>query len=503
LYSLTSTDGTGGGITGNLVQGTDGSFYGMSGSGGAPELGTIFKVSPGGTFTTIYTFAGQLPGGQAPSGGLTLGADGNFYGTTVDGGTGGNGIIFKITPGGTITTLYSFPLGVASLCLGAMTQGTDGNFYGSTSQGGKNSGGEVFKITPGGAFTVLYNFLSTPTGSDGSTPAATLVQGADGNFYGSTEYGGNPNGYGTVFKITPSGALTTLHSFAHTDGEYPYGVALGTDGNLYGVTSQGGSTNYGTIYRLTLPAASVPAPTILPSGIVPIYSKATTIQPGEFVSIYGTNLAPVYTPWNDNFPLNLDGTTVTINGKSAYLYVVSPTQINLRAPDDPATGTVPVVVTTGGGSATSSVTLAPFGPSFCLLGDGKYVAGIIVRTNGSGAYGGGTYDIIGPTGNSLGYATVAAKAGDSIELYGVGFGPTSPTFPAGEALPAGAYGTATNAIQLMIDGTSLTPGFAGITEAGVFQFNLTVPAGLGTGDVSLLATVGGVQTPTGVVIALQ
>lgn len=113
------------------------------------------------------------------------------------------------------------------------------------------------------------------------------------------------------------------------------------------------------------------------------------------------------------------------------------------------------------------------------------------------------YDIIGPTGNSLGYPTVAATAGDTIELFGVGFGPTSPSFPAGQVLPTGAYGTATNPIQIVINGTTLTPAFAGITEAGLFQFNLTLPAGLGTGDVSLMGNVGGVQTPSGVVIALQ
>jgi uncharacterized protein (TIGR03437 family) len=502
LYTFTATDGTGGSVTGNLIQGTDGNFYGMSGSGGAPGVGTIFKVSTSGAFTTIYTFTTQLPGGQNPSGGLVQGTDGNFYGTTIDGGTGGNGIVFRITPGGAITTLYNFPLGIASQCLGALTQGTDGDFYGATSQGGLNSGGEIFRITPGGTFTVLYNFLSNPSGSDGANPAATLVQGANGYFYGSTEYGGNPNGYGTIFSITASGTLTTLYAFSHTDGEYPLGVALDTSGNLYGVTSQGGSTNYGTVFRLALPSITLPAPTITSGGVVPIYSTSTTIQPGEWVSIYGNNLAPASTTWTGNFPISLDGTSVTINGKTAFLYVVSPTQINLQAPDDTATGTVPVVVTTGGGNATSSVTLSQFAPSFSLL-DSKHVAGIIIRSDGSGAYGGGTYDIIGPTGNSLGYATVAAKAGDSIELYGVGFGPTDPAFPSGQAVPAGVSGTAINPIHLLIGGISLTPGFAGITEAGLFQFNLTLPAGLGTGDVSLIGTVAGVQTESGVVISLQ
>jgi hypothetical protein len=110
-------------------------------------------------------------------------------------------------------------------------------------------------------------------------------------------------------------------------------------------------------------ASAQTAPTITPNGIVPIYSTATTIQPGEWVSIYGTNLASTTATWNGNFPTSLGGTTVTIDGKLAYLWLVSPGQINLQAPDDTATATVPVVVTTAAGSATSTVTLGKFGPS--------------------------------------------------------------------------------------------------------------------------------------------
>lgn len=239
---------------------------------------------------------------------------------------------------------------------------------------------------------------------------------------------------------------------------------------------------------------------ITADGIVPIYSTRTTIQSGSWISIYGNNLATADATWTGNFPTSLGGTTVTVNNKLAYLWFVSPGQINLQAPDDTATGTVPVVVTTPKGSATSTVTLGQFGPSFSLL-DNKHVAGIIIRTDGSGAYGGGAYDIIGPTGTSLGYATVAAKAGETVELFGVGFGATDPHVLAGQAF-SGAAPTV-NPVQLLIGGVSLTPAFAGLTEAGLFQFNLTIPAGLGTGDVSLDGLVGGVQTPAGVVISLQ
>ena len=259
-----------------------------------------------------------------------------------------------------------------------------------------------------------------------------------------------------------------------------------------------------TCFGILLAAAAVPswaqAPTISPNGIVPLYSSSTTIQPSEWVSIYGTNLASTVAVWNGNFPTSLGSTSVTINGKSAYLWFVSPGQINLQAPDDTATGTVPVVVTTPAGTASATVTLGHFGPSFSLL-DGRHVTGIILRSNGSGAYGGGSYDILGPTGTSLGYRTVAAQPGDTIALYGVGFGPTSPAVLAGQVFSGGA--STTNAVQVFMNSTSVAPLFAGLVGAGLFQINLTVPPGLGTGDLPLSATVGGVQTPSGVVISLQ
>jgi len=241
-------------------------------------------------------------------------------------------------------------------------------------------------------------------------------------------------------------------------------------------------------------------PSITSGGVVPVYSSNTTIQPGEWASIYGTGLASSTTVWTGNYPISLGGTSVTINGKSAYLWLVSPTQINFQAPNDTTVGSVPVVVKTANGSATSTVTLAQIAPSLLLL-DSKHVAGIILRSDGTGAYGGGTYDIIGPTGSSLGYPTVAAKAGDSIELYGTGFGPTNPAVAPGQAF-SGAAAT-TNSVTLSINGVSVTPSFAGLSGAGLDQINLTVPAGLGTGDLALVASVGGVSTQPNIVISVQ
>jgi uncharacterized protein (TIGR03437 family) len=311
----------------------------------------------------------------------------------------------------------------------------------------------------------------------------------------------DPNGIafdGTKILVTSYGLNTVTRLLASTGAIVDtYPVGSGPSGIVYDganiwVTNSGDNT-----VTKTNPAN---LPQITPGGVAPVYSTVNTIEPGEWVSIYGTNLASSTLTWNGNFPTSLGGTSVMIDGEAAYLSYVSPGLINLQAPDDTNLGSVAVVVTTPNGSADSTVMLAQFAPSFSLL-DNKHVAGIILRSNGSGAYGGGGYDIIGPTGNSLGYPTVAAKAGDTVELFGVGFGPTTPSVHAGQAF-SGAAAT-TNTVHLAINGTTVLPFFAGLSEAGLYQINVTIPVGLGTGDLSLVATVGGVQTQPGVVISLQ
>jgi uncharacterized protein (TIGR03437 family) len=252
-----------------------------------------------------------------------------------------------------------------------------------------------------------------------------------------------------------------------------------------------------------LAAADTVTVSISPGGVVPVYSSSTTVESGSWVSIYGQNLASAPATWNGDFPQQLGGTSVTVNGKPAYLWFVSPGQINLQTPDDPtATGSVNVVVTNGSGAATSTVTIGQFGPSWSLL-DSKHVAGIIIRTDNSGAYAGGVYDIIGPTGSSLGFATKAAKAGDTVELFAVGFGPTTPAVPAGHAFSGAAPIPATSNLSVTVGGTAITPDFAGMTGAGLFQINLKIPPGLGSGDLPLSAIVGGASTPNNVVISVQ
>jgi uncharacterized protein (TIGR03437 family) len=221
--------------------------------------------------------------------------------------------------------------------------------------------------------------------------------------------------------------------------------------------------------------------------------SSSAIQPGSWVSIFGSNLASQTASWNGDFPTSLGGTSVTINGKAAYLSYVSPGQINLEAPDDTPTGPVSVVVTTPSGTATATVTLAAYAPSFALV-DGKHVAGIITHSDG-------TYNFVGPTGTSLGFPTVAAKAGDVVTVFGVGFGPTNPGVPAGK--PFSGSAPTVSQVQLSINNVNIMPSYSGMTSTGLYQLNFQVPAGAGSGELPLQATVGGVQTPPGVVISLQ
>jgi len=243
---------------GSLVLGADGNFYGTTSSGGANGGGTVFKITTEGVLTTLYSFCAQTncTDGSGPLAGLAPGTDGNFYGVTYGGGNnnsdlceGGCGTLFKITPAGALTTLHIFCLGNCSdgwWPYGGLVLGTDGNLYGTTELGGDNDGGTVFKITPGGALTTLCSL-----GDVGSDPQAALIQGTDGNFYGTT-WGGAGTGYGTVFACTPAGTLTTLHVFESSDGYNPFGSLLqGADGNFYGTTQYGGANGYGTVFKMT------------------------------------------------------------------------------------------------------------------------------------------------------------------------------------------------------------------------------------------------------------
>jgi uncharacterized repeat protein (TIGR03803 family) len=256
-----------------LIPTADGNFYGTTISGGTHAEGTVFKITPTGALTTLYSFCSQAncADGALPAAGLVQGSDGNIYGTTEGGGHGnincnqsGCGTIFEMSLSGSLNTIYTFcsqPSCVDGIApTAALIEGADGNFYGTTSEGGANGPiyGTVFKITPSGTLTTLYSFCAQRFCPDGLVPLAALVQATDGNFYGTTSDGG-PNGVyccGTVFKITPSGTLTTLYGFCSLldclDGQSPTGALLqSSDGNFYGTTASGGGAGRGTAFKIT------------------------------------------------------------------------------------------------------------------------------------------------------------------------------------------------------------------------------------------------------------
>ncbi|HUE02366.1 MAG TPA: choice-of-anchor tandem repeat GloVer-containing protein [Bryobacteraceae bacterium] len=324
---LVNYDGGNGNGGGPEVQGTDGNLYGIS-FGGTNGMGNVLKLTPAGSLTTIYKFC-SLPNctdGSGPADGLVAGTDGNFYGTTSVGGAYSNasqcspgcGTVFQITPAGTLKTLYSFC--AQTNCTdgsvpNALVLGSDGNFYGTTSNGGTSTAcsvvgcGTVFMITPQGAFTSLHSFDST----DGEAITAPLMQAADGNFYGVAQVGGAFS-YGTVFRITPKGELTTIHSFGAqpnvADGASPWArLVQAANGHLYGVTLNGGANcqisglTCGTVFEISLAGAfsvlhSFCTQTNCPDGAAPlpglIQGSDGNFYGTTFVGGTGHNCSPAF-----------------------------------------------------------------------------------------------------------------------------------------------------------------------------------------------------------------
>lgn len=257
LYTFQETATNGGYPDAPLVQGTDGNLYGTTYLGGTSNKGTIFKLGTNGTFKSLYSFASNNDGAN-PEGALVQGSDGYFYGTTFNGGPSNYGTIFKISSTGAYTSLYSFTGGIdgSRPQLSGLVEGPDGDFYGLAGASGTNGSGTIFKISTNGALTSLFSFNRATTGA---VPEGQLAWGGDGCFYGVTTFGGTSNSYaefgaGSVFKFSTNGVFTTLHFFNGADGEYPYaGVIQGSDGNFYGTTSGGGAmtNSEGTVFKIS------------------------------------------------------------------------------------------------------------------------------------------------------------------------------------------------------------------------------------------------------------
>ena len=345
--------------TAGLTLGNDGNFYGTA--------KTIFQVTSNGILTTVASYSGtnfSNPYEDAdPYAGLTLGNDGSFYGTTLQGGINNLGSVFKVTTNGTLTTLCSFSSFNGSEVIAGLTLGNDGNFYGTASYGGSNNFGTVFRVTTNGILTTLVSFAN----SNGAYPAASLTLGSDGNFYGTAHNGGT--GYGTVFQVTTNGLLTTLVSFAGNNGAAPNAaLTLGRDGNFYGTTYGGGDNNKGTVFRLSFPAA------------ISLQPLSQTNAAGSTVTftVVATTFFPVTYQWQKNGTNLFDGgnlsgantNTLTITGisdsdSSSYSVIVSNSYgsvtssiVTLTVIDPPIITSQPLSRTNNAGSTATFTVIA-------------------------------------------------------------------------------------------------------------------------------------------------
>jgi uncharacterized repeat protein (TIGR03803 family) len=469
LYAYPGTDNNTSGITWPSVmsQGQDGDLYSTIQTNGSYQYGSVYKMSTSGGYTLLYSFCGEgspcASTGANPTGGVTLGWDGNLWGTTYNGGKDGAGTAFKMTPAGDLTSLYSFTNGkddsapTYTLLQGQdgnmygvseaqyegqygsffklttkgkisaypfdytdgsspnlPVQGTDLNFYGTT-QGGGNAAcacGVIYKATAAGKITVLHNFSGyvSSTQYDGARPIGILVEGADGSYYGTTYQGGEYNA-GTVFKITPSGTYTLLHSFSFQaptyDGQLPIaGLTLGTDGNFYGTTAYGGTQNGGAIFEIT-PAGKetvlynfcvvscydgfIPTtPMVLHTDGIFYGNTAGNSNGGSVFYSFKTKLKPFVklVTWSGKDGASAEilgqgftGTTaVSFNGIAAKFDNVSDTYMTATVPTGALTG--PVTVTTFSSSLKSDrnflVTpqIASFAPTSGVVGTSVTITGV-------------------------------------------------------------------------------------------------------------------------------
>jgi len=487
-------DGSGDGGTNenSLSLGADGNFYGTSQQGGQnisdalTGFGTIFRVTPGGTENVLYTF-----GSFANPSSVILASDGSLYGTTASGGSGpcqgGCGTIFKIVSQSSFETLYSFTGSTDGADpVAALVEGSDGNLYGTAQSMGQNGSGTIFKITRTGAFTVLHSF----SGTDGAGPT-TLMLGADGNFYGVTSGGGSNAtstlAPGTVYKMTPAGALTTLYNFCSqpncTDGQKPLWLIQGNDGNLYGVTNTGGAYTTGAVFELQLaqPPALAGASAVTNGASF----AAGTIAPGEIATVFATNLTSL-TGINETsglpLPTQFQNVSVTVNGTAAPIFAVDNVggqqQINFQVPWSvaPKSTASIAVVNNIGASSTVMVPVVAAQPGIIEYNSGGKNFGVILHAN---------YQLA-DTGHP-------ASPGEVMLIYCTGLGevsnpPADGAAGSGQdtfAKPTVTIGGQTGAVQF----SGLAPGFVGLN-----QVNVQLPSTLKSGTQAVVLKIDGASS---------
>jgi uncharacterized repeat protein (TIGR03803 family) len=505
LYSFTATVGNtnldGDGPLAGLTLGLDGNLYGTTYGGGTSGYGTTFQVTTNGVLTSMCSFAWDS-GGVSVDSGLALGWDGNLYGVTGQGGINHLGTIFKVATNGILTKLTDCAFNNGQNPYG-LTLGPDGNFYG-TSSGGNNDNGTIFQVTTNGAITSLYafsdiNYNNNPypyTNSDGYYPDTRLTLGPDGNFYGTTQYGG-ANGYGTVFQVTTNGALTTLHSFAtvytvngvssNYDGAGPGagGLVFGPDGKLYGVTQNGGANGQGTVFQIT--TNGVLAVLANFGNTTGVGSSGLIVGPdGNF---YGTTLYGGANGYGTVFQVTTNGALTTLYAFSSPLNNglnrltnsdgFSPSAGLILGSDDSLYGTAAQGGVYGGGTIFKMTTNGVFTVLASFIGTSGYAGpnGLTLGTDGNfyatqfggGSGGGGVIYRVSP------FSTVTTVNG-GIQNYGA---------------------------QLVL-GTNSGNGQLQVVNAGQFQSAGAILGGSGVGNNSAVVSgVGSVWTSTSDVIVGQ
>jgi uncharacterized repeat protein (TIGR03803 family) len=418
---------------GSLVQGQDGNLYGTTGGGGLYNSGEVFKITPAGALTTLYSFSKRYDGVD-PLAPLMLATNGNFYGTTSGGGRDDNGAVFRITPSGAFRVVDSFDSTDGSYPQASLVQATDESLYGTTAIGGANNYGAVFKVTPERTLITLYSFCSQSGCTDGANPQAGLVQAADGNLYGTTAHGGANEplclgqGCGTLFKITTTGQLTTLYRFGqYPDGNYPYGGLIqATDGHFYGTTFNGGVSRVGTVFKMTPQGKlttlySFCSQSSCTDGAAP-YAALIQATDGNF---YGTTAGRgTYGDYGTLFRITPGGTLTTLYSFCAQASCadgVSPLAGLLQATNGTFYGTT----LDGGGASECDPIFYGCGTVFSLdVGLGPFVAFVLAAGK------------VGQTGGILGQGLTGTT---SVSLNGIpaSFSVVSDTFIRA-TVPAGA-----------------------------------------------------------------
>jgi uncharacterized repeat protein (TIGR03803 family) len=454
---------------GGVTLGTDGNFYGTTHSGGKFNLGTVFAVTPAGILTTLYNFgtcAYPCPEGAYPNAPPIQGVDGNFYGTTAYSTSGTNyGVLYKTTSAGKFTTLYAFNGVTGRNPNDPLIQATDGNFYGTTALGGKSvqpscfgsnpSCGTVFKMTPAGKVTFIYQFDKT----HGAGPIGPVVQGSDGNFYGTTSGGGDANGDGVIFKLTPLGVITVLHNFNGTDGKQPTaGLVQASDGNFYGTASAGGTKGFGTLYKITSAgvfsvlnnfdntSGATPEVTLFQHTTGVLYGdtfSGGSHSDGVFYSLVA-QLPPfvILLPTSGKIGTSIGflgqgfsgATNVSFNGISANFTVTSDTYLTAVVPSLAVTGTVTVTTPSGKLPSKKIFTVVPSITSFTPT-SAKVGASVVIKGGGftkasQVTFGGVKATIF--TVNSAAQVTATVPVGAKTGKIGI-------TTPAGTATSSGTF----------------------------------------------------------------